>query len=163
MYDRTIPIFNHGLTALSRILSKGEAYCEARRIDPAVMLGMRLFPDMFPLTRQVQIATDHARRAPARLAGIEAPSVADTETSFAELIDRIAATQAFLTTITPAALEEAETRTINLKAGQRDLSFPGATYLAGFAMPNFFFHMTTAYNILRNNGVELGKVDFLGG
>ncbi len=163
IYDQTIPVFTHALTAFSKILKKAEAHCEAARIDAAVLLASRLYPNMLPLTRQVQIATDHARRAPARLAGIEAPAAPDTETTFAELGARIDATKAFIATIDRKAMDEAETRVISLKAGPRELTFSGADYATLFALPNFYFHMTTAYAILRHNGVELGKVDFLGG
>ncbi len=163
IYDQTVPVFSHGLTALSNVLKKAEAHCEAHRIDQGVMLSARLYPNMFPLSRQVQIATDHARRAPARLAGIEAPTAPDTETSFADLCARIEATRAFIATIDRQAMDAAETRVINLKAGPRELTFSGADYTAKFALPNFYFHSATAYGILRHNGVEIGKPDFLGG
>jgi hypothetical protein len=163
MYDRTIPPFVRGLNAMSAILTKTEAHCAARRIDPAALLNFRLFPDMLPFTRQVQIATDHARRCPARLAGTEPLAMADTEASFADLQDRLMKTRANVESFTPASFEGCENRIITFKAGPRELSFSGADYVTVFAMPNFYFHMTTAYNILRHNGVEIGKTDFLGG
>ena len=163
LYDHCIPVFMHGLTALSAVLAKGEAFCAERRIDPAVLLHDRLAPDMFHTIRQVQIVTDHARRAPARLAGIEPVAMADTEASFAELQDRIGRTKEVLLTFTREAVDAGHDRHIAFKAGGRDVEFKGTTYLTFFALPNFYFHATVAYSILRHNGVALGKVDFLGG
>ncbi len=157
-----VPYFTRSLNALSAILDKAEAYAAAKKFDPAVLVNARLYPDMLPLWRQVTIACDHAKGASARLGGVEVPSFPDEEKSLADLQARIAKTLAFIATVPEAGFEGAETRTINLKAGQRDLSFPGGDYLSGFAIPNFYFHMTTAYNILRKNGVELGKLDFMG-
>ncbi len=158
-----VPFFIHSLTALSKILAKAEAYAEAKKIKPEVLPQARLIADMFPLWRQVTIACDHAKGAPARLAGMEVPSFADDEVTIADLQARIAKTIAFIQTIPDAAFEGAEARTINVKAGPRELTFPAMQYLYSFALPNFYFHMTTCYNILRANGVEIGKVDFLGG
>ena len=163
MYDRTVPVFTHFLNSLSAILKKAEAHCEQKKIDPAVLLNMRLFPDMFALTRQVQIATDAAKGAGARLAGIPVPSFPDEEKTFAELQARIAKTIEFLGTLTKDEFAGAETRAINLKAGGREMSFVGEAFLETWAKANFFFHLTTAYAILRHNGVELGKPDFLAG
>jgi len=163
LYDRSVPVFMHGLTALSGVLAKAEDNCSLRKIDPAVMLNDRLAPDMFNTIRQVQIATDHTRRAPARLAGTEPLAVADTETSFAELQDRIARSKESLLTFDRAAIDAGEAREIRFKAGPRELEFTGNTYLNYFALPNFYFHMSIAYAILRKNGVPVGKVDFLGG
>jgi len=157
-----VPFFTHSLHALSKILTKAEAYAEAKNIKPEVMPQLRLIADMLPLWRQVTIACDHAKGASARLSGMEVPSFADTETTLAELQERIAKTIAFLATVPPAAFEGAENRTITVKAGPRELSFPAVQYYHGYAVPNFYFHMTTAYNILRANGVEVGKTDFLG-
>jgi uncharacterized protein len=157
-----IPFLSHSLTALSKILDKAEAHAEAKKIKPEVIPQLRLIADMLPLWRQVTIACDHAKGAPARLAGMEVPSFADNEVTLADLKDRIAKTLEFLATIPDAAFEGAEARTINVKAGPRDLSFPAMQYYHGYALPNFFFHMSTCYNILRANGVEIGKVDFLG-
>jgi uncharacterized protein len=131
--------------------------------DPAVMLGLRLSPDMFPLTRQVQIASDAAKGAGARLAGVPVPSYPDEEKSFDELQARVAKTIAFLQGLRKEQFEGAESRAISLKAGGRELSFLGAPYLETYAKPNFFFHLTAAYAILRHAGVELGKPDFLAG
>lgn len=157
------PMFVHSLTALSKILDKAEAFAEAKKIKPDVLPQLRLIADMLPLWRQVTIACDHAKGAPARLAGLEVPSFADTETTVAELKERVAKTIAFLSTIPEDAFEGAEARTIVVKAGPRELTFSAPQYLTGYAIPNFYFHMATAYNILRSNGVEIGKTDFLGG
>lgn len=157
-----VPFFTHSLTALSKILEKAEAFAEAKKLKPEVIPQLRLIADMLPLWRQVTIACDHAKGAPARLAGVEVPSFADTETTVAELQARIAKTIAFIASIPAAAFEGAEARTISIKAGSRELSFPALQYYQGYAVPNFYFHMTTAYNILRANGVDVGKTDFLG-
>ncbi|MFM2351178.1 MAG: hypothetical protein RIR04_2144 [Pseudomonadota bacterium] len=158
-----VPMFVHSLTALSKILDKAEAFAEAKKIKPEVIPQLRLIADMLPFWRQITIACDHAKGAPARLAGMDVPSFADTETTIAELKERIAKTIAFISTIPDAAFDGAEARTITVKAGPRELSFPAPQYLASYAIPNFYFHMSTAYSILRANGVEVGKVDFLGG
>ena len=162
MYDHIIPPFTRSLKALDAILSKAEAHCAAKKIDPAVLCAGRLAPDMLPLTRQVLIACDHAKGAAARLAGAEVPSFADTETTFAELRARIARTLDVISGFKAADYEGAAARTITVKAGPRELTFPAPVYLASYAVPNFYFHMTTAYDILRHNGVELGQADFLG-
>ncbi|HVG49583.1 MAG TPA: DUF1993 domain-containing protein [Rubellimicrobium sp.] len=158
-----VPALAHSLRALDRILQKAEAHCEARKIDPAVLVNDRLAPDMLPFRRQVGMTCDHVKFATSRLSGQDAPRFDDTEQTFAELQDRIAKTLAFIESVPEAAFEGAEARTIYLKAGPRELSFPAPVYLARYALPNVYFHMTTAYNILRHNGVDLGKVDFLGG
>jgi hypothetical protein len=163
MYDRSVPVFVHVLGSLSAILKKAEAHCEQKKIDPSVMLNMRLFPDMFALTRQVQIATDSAKGAGARLAGIPVPSFADEEKTFGELQARIAKTVEFLSSLTKEQFEGAESRPISLKAGGREMNFAGEAFLETWAKANFFFHLTTAYAILRHCGVELGKPDFLSG
>lgn len=157
-----VPAFVHSLTALTKILDKAEAFAEAKKIKPEVIPQLRLIADMLPFWRQITIATDHAKGASARLAGMEVPSFADTETTLAELKERIAKTLAFISTIPDSAYEGAEARMITIKAGPRELTFPAPQYYASYAMPNFLFHMTTAYNILRSNGVEIGKGDFLG-
>ena len=157
-----VSFFAHSLTALSKILTKAEAHAEAKKIKPDVLPQARLIADMLPLWRQVTIACDHAKGASARLAGVEVPSFADTETTIAELQDRIAKTLAFIQTLPDSAYDGAEARTITVKAGPRELTFPAVQYLHSYAVPNFYFHLTTAYNILRANGVEIGKVDFLG-
>ncbi len=163
IYDASVPVFIHFLTSLSVILRKAEAHCAARKIDPVVLLQARLYPDMFALTRQVQIASDAAKGAGARLAGIPVPSFADEEKSFEELQGRIARTIEFLAGLNREQFAGAETRAISIKAGGRELNFTGAAFLETWAQPNFYFHVTTAYAILRHNGVELGKPDFLAG
>lgn len=163
LYDHSIPVFMHGLTALAGVLAKAEDFCASRKIDPAVLLNDRLAPDMFNTIRQVQIATDHARCAPARLAGVDPVAMADTETTFADLQDRIARTKEVLLTFDRKAIEAGHDRHVAFKAGSRDVEFKGANYLIFFALPNFYFHSTVAYSILRHNGVPVGKVDFLGG
>ena len=162
MYDRTIPVFTHSLNAMAKILDKTETHCAERRIDPQVLLTERLYPDMLPFTRQIQIASDHARRCPARLTGVEPLSIEDVEKSFPELIDRLQRTIDHLAGFAAPAFENAGTASIQLKVGGRELTMTGASYVSLFALPNFYFHLTTAYNILRHNGVELGKADFLG-
>ena len=162
MYQASTPRFVNTLTNLAGILDKAQAHAEARKIDPAVLTGFRLYPDMFPMTRQVQIAADHAKRAAARLAGIEAPPYEDSETSFAELKARIDKTVAFINTVKPGQIDGSETREIRLKIGGVDRTLTGQTYLLHNALPNFFFHTTTAYAILRHCGVEIGKKDFIG-
>ena len=157
-----VPFFTHSLTALSKILDKAEAFAEAKKIKPEVIPQLRLIADMLPLWRQVTIACDHAKGASARLAGVEVPSFADTETTLSELKDRIAKTIAFIATVPAEAFEGAEARSITVKAGPRELTFPAVQYYHGYAVPNFFFHMSTCYNILRANGVDVGKTDFLG-
>lgn len=162
MFDATITPLKRALTNLSAILKKGEAYADDKKIEHAVLLNARLFPDMYPLTRQVQIATDMSKGAAARLAGVEIPKYEDNETTFAELQTRIANTIAFLDTIKPAQLEGSETREVTITVRKIDLKFTGQDYLLRWVNPNVYFHVTTAYNILRHNGVELGKKDFLG-
>ena len=163
MFDTSVPVFIHYLKSLSAILRKAEDYCAAKKIDPAVMLSQRLYPDMFALTRQVQIATDGAKAAGARLAGIAVPSFPDEEKTFDELQARIAKTIDFLSSLNKSQFADAATRTITFKSGGVDKSFSGADYLGMWAFPNFFFHVATAYNILRNNGLEIGKGDYLRG
>jgi hypothetical protein len=163
MYDRTIPVFARGLTAMQAILAKAEAHCSEHRIEPTVLTGFRLYPDMLPFTRQIQIATDHARRCPARLTGREPVSMADTETTFPELQDRLSRSLEVVHGFTPEDLAGAAERSISFRTGGRDVTMPAPEYVGLFAMPNFYFHLATAYNILRHNGVPLGKSDFLGG
>ena len=162
IFDATIPPLKRTLTNLSSILKKGEDYANTKKIEHAVLLNARLFPDMYPLTRQVQIATDMSKGAAARLAGLEIPKYEDNETTFAELQARIAKTIAFLDTIKPAQLEGSEARAVVISVRKIDLKFTGQDYLLKWVKPNVYFHVTTAYNILRHNGVELGKQDFLG-
>jgi hypothetical protein len=162
MYQMSVPLFLKTLGNLSAILDKGAAFGEAKKIDPAVLLGYRLAPDMLNLTRQVQIASDHAKRACARLAGVEAPAYEDNEASFADLKARIAKTVAFINTLKQAQFDGAETRDIKLKVGGVDKTLSGQTYFVHNALPNFFFHTTTAYAILRHCGMDIGKADFIG-
>lgn len=163
MFEASVPTFIAGFKNLSAILSKAEANATARKIDPSVFINSRLAPDMFPLSRQVQIATDIVKGGAARLAGVEIPSFPDTETSFAELQARIEKVVAFLKTITPAQVNGTEGKEITLKVGGNEMKFTGQQYLLGFVIPNFYFHFTAAYAILRHNGVDIGKKDFLGG
>ena len=163
MYQASIPGFVRALENFSAILDKAVASAEARKIDPAVLVAARLAPDMHPLGRQIQIATDSVKGGAARLAQVEVPSFADTETTFPELKERLAKTVAFLKTITEAQLDGSEDRTVTMKAGPRELSFTGRDYLFNFVIPNMFFHLTATYAILRHNGVDVGKMDFLGG
>jgi len=162
MYQASVPLFRRSLTALGRVLEKGAAFAEARKIDPSVLLHARLAPDMFTLVRQVQIASDTAKGCVARLAGAEIPSWSDSETSFAELQTRIARTLDFVAAFAPDQIDGSEARPVVLKFRTGDVTFDGQGYLMGFAIPNFLFHCTTAYGILRHNGVELGKRDYLG-
>jgi hypothetical protein len=161
MFQASVPAFVQTLSALSRILDKAAANAAARKIDPAVFLNARIAPDMFPLTRQIQVASDFAKNTMARLAGIEAPKMADTETSIDELKARIAKTIEYVKTFSPGQIDGSEQREITLPAGSQSLVFKGQDYLINFALPNFYFHATTAYDILRHNGVDIGKRDFL--
>lgn len=163
MYQASVPVFLRQLGSLSKILQRAAEHAQAKRLDPAVLLRARLYPDMFPLTRQVQIATDHAKGATARLAGVEVPSYPDSEASFEELQARLAKTSEFVRGFTPERLEGSEEREVTLTLRGQEHPFRGQVYLLHFALPNFYFHVTTAYAILRHNGVELGKADFIGG
>ena len=162
MFDASIPVLSRGLRNLDGVLAKAEAHAEARKIDPAVLIGARLFPDMFPLARQVQICADMAKGGAARLAGVEVPKSEDTETTFSELRARIANTMDFIGTLTRGQIDGSETRAIELLMRAGTLHFKGQAYLLEFVLPNFYFHSTTTYAILRHNGIELGKGDFLG-
>ncbi|TAK45552.1 MAG: DUF1993 family protein [Betaproteobacteria bacterium] len=162
MYQASAPRFANMLNNLAGILDKAAAHAEAKKIDPQVLLASRLYPDMFALARQVQIACDNAKGAVARLAGVEVPKHEDTERTFDELKARIAKTVAFVNSIRPAQVDGSENRDIRLKLGKREVDWKGLQYLLGFALPNFYFHVMTAYAILRHNGVELGKQDYIG-
>jgi uncharacterized protein len=162
MYQASVPAFLQTLNALSAILAKAETFADERRIDPAVLLGWRLAPDMFALARQLQIATDLANGCCARLAGAEVPKWPDDETTFAELRARIARTLDFVQSFPPDTIDGSEERPITLMAGTRELRFTGQQYLTGFVLPNFYFHATTAYAILRHCGLPIGKRDYLG-
>ena len=162
MYDSSIVPLSHSLKSLSAILKKAEAYCEARKIDPNALLTARLYPDMLPLNRQVHIATDQAKGCGARLTGIAVPSYPDEEKTFAELQARITKTLDFIGGLKREQFADAATRTVTIKIGGKDTELTGAAYLSSAVLPNFYFHVTTAYNILRHNGLEIGKGDFLG-
>lgn len=157
-----VPAYTHALRSLATILSKAADYCDDRKIDPAILLAARLFPDMLNLTRNVLIACDSAKGLAARLSQTENPVFEDTETTFAELQERIRKTIEFMESIPEAAFDGAQEREVVLKIGKEEMRFMGPAYLSSFANPNFYFHMTTAYNILRHNGVQIGKRDFLG-
>ena len=162
MYDASVPVFLQGLRGLKTVLAKAAAHAEAKKIDPSVLLQARLYPDMFPLTRQVQIAGDFAKGGAGRLAGAELPVFEDVETSFEELQTRVAKTVAFIEGLSAAAFEGSETRPVSLNRRGEVVSFTGKDYLLFQAQPNFWFHVTTAYAILRHNGVELSKSDYMG-
>jgi len=162
MYTASVPRLANALKNLSEILSKAEAHASARKIDPAVLLSARLYPNMFALTRQVQVACDNAKGAAARLAGMEVPKHEDTEQSFAELQQRIAKVIAFIESVPANRIDGSEDRKIVISLRGQDVTFNGLQYLTGFVLPNFYFHVVTAYDILRHNGVELVKRDFLG-
>lgn len=157
-----VPGFVRSLNAMSAILDKAEAFAKAKKIKPEVIPQLRLIADMLPFWRQIAIATDHAKGACARLAGVEIPSYPDTEETLADLKARIAKTIAFLETIPADACEGAEAKTITLTLGGKDRDFPAPVYLWSYAVPNFYFHLTTAYDILRSNGLDIGKADFIG-
>jgi uncharacterized protein len=162
MYDISIPPLQRNLHNLSSILKKGEAYAKAKDIDPTILLNARLFVDMYPLTRQVQIATDMSKGAAARLAGIDIPKYEDNEASFEELQMRIDKTLNFLSSVQPSQVQDSETREVVITIRDIDLHFTGLDYLLKWVMPNVYFHVTTAYDILRHQGVALGKSDYLG-
>lgn len=162
MYQASAPRFVNILNNLSAILDKAEAHVGAKKIDPAALTTYRLYPDMYPMARQVQSACDTAKGAVARLAGVEIPKHDDTERTFHELKARIAKTIEFIKSVKPAQLDGSEDKEIVLKRGGQEVTFKGMQYLLGFAYPNFYFHVTTAYAILRHNGVEIGKRDFMG-
>jgi hypothetical protein len=162
MYDASVPPLLQGLKGLNTVLAKAAAHAESRKIDPAALLQARLYPDMFTLVRQVQIATDFAKGAAGRLAGAELPVFEDVETSFEELQARVAKAAAFIEGLSAPAFEGSETREVSLKRRGETVSFSGTDYLRLQALPNFWFHVTTAYAILRHNGVELSKSDYMG-
>jgi uncharacterized protein len=162
IYDISIPVLTRGLTNLSSILDKAAAHAAARKFDPAALAQARLFPDMFPLTRQVQITCDTAKGAAGRLAGIDIPKHEDTETTLDELKQRIAKTLDFVKTVKAEQMKGAESKTIELKFPNRTITFTGLSYLVDFVLPNFFFHESMTYALLRSSGVEVGKMDFLG-
>jgi hypothetical protein len=163
MYQASIPQLTKMLTNLSNILKKGEEFAKAKNIDGAVLVASRLAPDMFPLSKQVQIACDQVKNGMARLAGVEPPKFDDNESTFAQLQERIAKTIAFANSIGPDQVDGSETKEIKFSIKEWNFEFVGEQYLLTWIVPNFYFHVTTAYNILRHNGVEIGKSDYLGG
>lgn len=162
LYEISIPAFRRGLTNLAGLLDKAAAHAAAKNFDPTVLAQTRLFPDMFPLSRQIQTACDTAKGAAARLAKIEIPKHEDTETTLPELKTRIQKTLDFIQTVTRAQLEGAEGREVVLTFPSNSLKFTGLSYVTDFALPNFYFHVTVSYALLRASGVEIGKRDFLG-
>jgi hypothetical protein len=163
MYQASIPVFTRMLTALDAILDKAAAHAQAKKIAPDALLTARLYPDMFTFTKQVQLATDFAKGPASRLAGIENPKYADEEKTFAELKARIAKTIAYLKTVKAGQIDGGDDREITFPIGpEKTMTLPATSYLFNVAMPNFYFHIATAYDILRHNGVELGKLDFIG-
>jgi len=163
LHGASVGVFVQYLTSLAAILKKAEASAAARKIDPQVFVMARIAPDMFPLVRQVQIATDHAKGASARLANVEIPAFPDKEASFEELQQRVSKTLDFIRSLPREKFEGSGERDVTLTLAGQKFTWTGASYLHNFAMPNFFFHMTTTYNILRHNGVDIGKRDFIGG
>lgn len=162
MYQASVPVFIRMLTTLNAVLSKGAAFAQAKKIDESVLLDARLSPDMFPLTKQIHIATDFARGTAARLAGVEMPSYEDNEKTFGELNARVERTIAYLKSLNAAQIDGSETREIVRPVRGEPKKFTGINYLLQYALPHFFFHVTTAYAILRHNGVELSKGDYIG-
>jgi hypothetical protein len=161
-YDASVPAFLQILGSLPGLLTKAEAHCKAKNIQPEVLLGARLYPDMFPLTRQIQMVCDFAAKSCARLADTEVPTTPDTEKSFDELKARLAKTIDYVKAFKPAQFDGAESREVSFPVGGKTLALKGQQYLNNFAFPNFYFHAATAHGILRHNGVEVGKRDFLG-
>lgn len=162
-YDSAVPAYLQMLSSLSASLTKAETYAAAKKIEPATLLGLRLFPDMLPLSRQIQLACDFATKGAARLTGSDIPSVSDTETTFAELQQRVAKTVDYLTSFKPAQFDTAETREITFPTGPgKTTTLSGRQFLTTFSLPSFYFHVTTAHGILRMAGLDVGKRDFLG-
>lgn len=162
MYGAGIPPILQSLAAVVAVLGKGAAHAQARKIDPSVLIGSRLFPDQFALGKQIQVMSDLAKLGGAKLSGVDAPKMPDTETTFAELQARLEATAAYLRALTPAQIDGTEDKAITMKLGGTETTFTGQSFLLNFIMPNVYFHATTAYAILRHNGVVLGKRDYIG-
>ena len=162
MYQASVPVFVRMLTNLAAILEKGAAYAEEKKIDPSVLLNYRLYPNMYPLTKQVQIATDQAKGCAARLAGQQPPKYDDNEASFPELIARVKKTIDHLNTFKPEHIDGSEEKSVTIQIRQQDMTFKGSVYLLNNTLPNVYFHITTAYDILRHCGVDVGKKDYLG-
>jgi hypothetical protein len=162
MYQASVPRFVNILGNLSNILDKAQAHVDAKKLDPTTLTTYRLFPDMLPMTKQIQIACDTAKGVVARLAGVEIPVYEDNEKTLVDLKARIARTIAFIQTLTPVQIDGTEDKEIVIKRGDKETHYTGMQFLLGHAIPNFYFHVTTAYNILRHNGIEIGKRDYLG-
>ncbi|MCC6197516.1 MAG: DUF1993 domain-containing protein [Burkholderiales bacterium] len=162
MFQASVPRFVNILGNLSNILDKAQSHVDAKKLDPATLTAYRLFPDMLPMTKQVQIACDTAKGVVARLAGVEIPVYEDNEKTLVDLKARIAKTIAFMQTLTPAQIDSTEDKEIVIKRGDKETHYKGMQFLLGHALPNFYFHVTTVYNILRHNGIEIGKRDYLG-
>lgn len=162
MYQQSVPVLVRALGNLRAFLAKGAAHCEAKKLDPFALTSFRLYPDMFPMSRQVQIACDISKGCVARLSGATAPVFEDTERTFAELDARIEKTLAFVRSIPADQIDGTENKAVVIKTPFRDLNFEGQDYVQKFVLPNVYFHSATAYNILRHNGVDVGKMDFLG-
>jgi len=162
MYQVSVPVFARGLSALNGVLTKAEAYAEAKKFDQAVLTGLRLYPDMFPLNVQVGQVCAHATRGVALLAGLTQPDFGAPETTLAGLKDRVNKSVAFVNSVKPEQIDGTEDKDVVLKFGTREMPFKGQAFLVGFTLPNFYFHYTTAYNILRSLGLEVGKRDFMG-
>jgi len=162
MYQASVPVFMRMMNNLAAILEKAAAHADARKIDPAVLINYRLYPDMFAFARQIQIAVDAAMNGAARLAGVEAPVFENTEKTFPELIERVKQTIAYLETFKPEQIDGTEEKEITLTRGETSVTYSGLAFLLNRTLPNLYFHITTAYDILRHNGVDLGKRDYLG-
>jgi len=163
MYVMSHDVFKKALTQLLHIMEKGIANAKARNFDVSVLIGARLAPDMLPFAKQIQLTSDFAKNSMARLAGVDPPKFEDNETSMDELVARVKKTLDYIATVSPDALEDSETRDIKIPLRDRTMEFKGLAFLQNWALPNFFFHYVTAYNLLRHNGVDVGKRDFLGG
>jgi len=162
MYQASVPRFVNILGNLSNILDKAQAYADSKKLEPSTLTAYRLYPDMLPMTTQIQIACDAAKGVVARLAGVEIPVYEDNEKTLSDLKERIAKTVAFIQTVKPGQIDGTEDKEIVIKRGDKETHYKGMQFLLGHAVPNFYFHVTTAYNILRHNGVEIGKRDYLG-
>jgi uncharacterized protein len=162
MYETSVPVLARYLGNLKAILKKAEAHATARKIDPSVILSSRLFPDMLPFSRQIQLSSDMAKSGASRLAGLEPPKFEDTESTFAQLQERLDKTLAHLKSFSAAQIDGSEERPVTVNTARGPITQKGQVYLTQFLLPNFFFHVTTAHDILRHNGVELGKADYLG-
>lgn len=162
-YDAVVPAYLQMLNSLTGLLAKAEAHCAAKKIDPSVLLGSRLFPDMLPLSKQIQLVSDFATKGCARLTHSDVPSTSDTETSFAELKQRLAKTIDYVKSFKPEQFEGADVKDVTFPAGpDKSITMKGQQFLSSFSLPNFYFHCATAHGILRHNGVEIGKRDFMG-